>query len=253
MYHKVTALTPNRIAVTPESFREQQEYLARNYRIVSLDEVRRWVRGETALPPRAVLLTFDDGYRDNLEVAYPILKRFGHTATIFVPTDFVGSSTPLPHDLALLPTRNPTLSWEQLRGLRGVFEVGSHACSHRPLTRIPLDEARREIFDSKRKLEDQIECPVYAFSYPKGSIGDFSPVLEDILRDAGYELGFTTIAAINRVGINPLRIARHNVEDYGISYFSALLDGSAELLGLKDSRLGYHAKSTINRLRRRAV
>jgi peptidoglycan/xylan/chitin deacetylase (PgdA/CDA1 family) len=149
--------------------------------------------------------------------------------------------------------QNPTLSWTELRALRGVFEIGSHACSHRPLSRIPPDAARREILESKQKLEEQLGCPVYAFSYPKGSVGDFNPRLEQAVRAAGYELAFTTIPAINRAGANPLRIARHNVEDYGIPYFSALLDGSAELLRLKDTRVGYRAKLTINRLRHQSA
>jgi peptidoglycan/xylan/chitin deacetylase (PgdA/CDA1 family) len=252
MYHKVTAVRPNRIAVTPDSFVAQQEFLARNYRVVSLEAVRRWFRGEEELPARATLLTFDDGYLDNLEIAHPVLERLGHPAAIFVPTDFIGSATPLPHD-AGLPVRNATVNWEQLGALRGVFEIGSHACSHRPLTRVPFADARREIVASKRMLEERLGQPVYAFSYPKGSIGDFNPRLEEAVRAAGYELAFTTIPAINRADARALGIARHNVEDYGLPYFAALLDGRAELLRLKDTRLGYRAKLTLNRLRRRSA
>lgn len=252
MYHKVTPVRPNSIAVSPESFEAQQRFLAVHYQVVALSDVRRWFLGEAPLPRRAVLLTFDDGYRNNLEFAHPVLSELGHAATIFVPTDFVGSSMPLPHD-ARLPVPNPTLTWDELAALQDVFEIGSHACSHRVLTQLPLDQAKREIEESKRLLERRLGRPVYAFSYPKGSIGDFSPALEAAVRDAGYDLAFTTIPAVNRAGANPLRIARHNVEDYGLRYFAGLLDGSAELLRLKDTRLGYQAKSALNRMRNRTA
>src|SRR3954447_19379433 len=114
MYHKVTAARPNSIAVSPESFEAQQRFLGEHYSVVSLQAVRQRCRGEAALPRRAVLLTFDDGYADNLEIAMPILSAAGHPAAIFVPTDFVGSSKPLPHD-ARLSVPNPTLTWDQLR------------------------------------------------------------------------------------------------------------------------------------------
>lgn len=249
MYHKVTDVRPNRIAVTRQSFIDQQAHLARHYNVVSLKEVHRNVRGDGELPARAVLLTFDDGYRDNLEIAHPVLERFGHSATIFVPTDFIGSTIPLPHDTGL-SAPNPTLTWNELRALHGVFSIGSHGCSHQVLTRLPAAETTRQMVQSKRLLEEQIRSPVYAFSYPKGSIGDFDIRHEEGLRAAGYELAFTTLPGVNRPGFSPLRIRRHNVEDYGIDYFSALLDGSAELLAVKDTRLGYRLKSTVNRLRR---
>jgi hypothetical protein len=82
-----------------------------------------------------------------------------------------------------------------------------------------------------------------------GSIGDFDLRLEGVVRAAGYEVAFTTLPGVNRSGFEPMRIRRHNVEDYGLDYFKALLDGSAELLALKDTRVGYRVKRTVNQLR----
>jgi peptidoglycan/xylan/chitin deacetylase (PgdA/CDA1 family) len=247
MYHKVTDARPNSIAVGVASFAEQQRFLRENYEVVPLEAVRRWIRDGEALPPRAVLLTFDDGYRDNLLNAYPILAQHGHPAALFLPTSFVGSRDPLPHDRHL-PVANPTLDWDQVRSMLDVFEVGSHGRNHRVLTRLPAEEARREIFESKRELEERLETPVSAFSYPKGSIGDFSPQIEGFVREAGFEIAFATLPGIvRRERANPLALRRHNVEDYGLGYFRALLDGSADLLAIKDTKAGYRLKQLVNR------
>ena len=251
MYHKVTADAPNTVFVAPESFAAQQAYLRDNYTVISLDELEAHIESGRELPKRAVLITFDDGYLNNLEIAMPVLADYGHRAVLFVPTDYVGSDKPLPHD-ERLPARNPTLSWEQLRSAAegDVFEVGSHAASHRPLTSIPLDAAEQEIRESKRLLEEKLECTIRAFSFPKGSIGDFSPALQDIVREE-YKYSFTTLPGINRAGFDPQEIRRHNVEDYGLDYFEALLCGDAEILAVKDTRVGYSVKHSLNRARGR--
>lgn len=252
MYHKITDVRPNSIAVGVEDFSAQQELLAADYKVVPLTVILDHVWSGARLPERAVLLTFDDGYRDNLLNARPILERHGHAAVVFVPTSFVGTRGHLPHD-SRLATPNQTMDWDELRALGPLFEVGSHGRSHRVLTRMPLAEARAEIVTSKRILEERLSRDVHAFSYPKGSIGDRSPALDAAVREAGYTLSFVTVPGVNAPGFDPLQIHRHNVEDYGLDYFRALLDGSAALLGAKDTRVGYGAKLLINRVRGRAL
>jgi peptidoglycan/xylan/chitin deacetylase (PgdA/CDA1 family) len=246
MYHKITDTAPNSIAVSVTSFAEQQRFLRDYYAVVSLEQVRRWFFQNEPLPARAVLLTFDDGYRDNLLNAYPILARYGHPAVLFVPTSFVGSTRPLPHDHGFPP--NPTLNWDEIRQMLDLFEVGAHGCTHRVLTRIPSKEAHDEIVNSKRAIEARLNLAVRAFSYPKGSIRDFSPELEKYVRHAGFDIAFTTRPGIVRHGsANPLALRRHNVEDYGLAYFRALLDGSANLLAIKDTLPGYWFKELLHR------
>lgn len=245
MYHKVTDRRPNSIAVGTAAFAEQQGFLQEYYKVVSLDAVRSWLSEGTPLPPRAVLLTFDDGYFDNLENAYPILHRYSHPAVLFVPTSFVGSAEPLPHDRGL-PVSNPTVTWSELRDMLDIFAVGSHGRTHRVLTALPPPEARSEIARSKQELEENLGVTVRAFSYPKGSIGDFSPRVEEYVAEAGYDMAFATLPGINRPGrSNPLALRRHNVEDYGLGFFRALLDGSGDLLALKDTRAGYRLKQLV--------
>jgi peptidoglycan/xylan/chitin deacetylase (PgdA/CDA1 family) len=213
--------------------------------VVSLEQVREHFASDRRLPAKAVLLTFDDGYENNLSAAYPTLKEFGHSAVIFPALDFMGGGI-LPHDRHLA-TENVTLGWDDLKSMLDVFDVGSHACSHRTLTSLSPAEATEELRRSKETLESRLEQPIVAFSYPKGSIGDFNQETDRAVRDAGYELVFTTLPGTNLPPMDPFHLRRHNVEDFGLRFFKSLLDGSGDLLALKDTRLGYAAKARLRK------
>ena len=115
----------------------------------------------TPLPPQAVLITFDDGYRDNLKNAAPILQRYGYPAVVFVPVGYLAGARPLPHDehLASRGIVNPPLDWEELAELEACgVRVESHGIGHRPLADLEVDEAAREITLSKLRLEDRLSA-----------------------------------------------------------------------------------------------
>ncbi len=99
MYHKVNDRPENPISVPIGLFDEQMAVLRElGYQVVSLDDVLDHVAGITPLPPGAVLITFDDGYRDILENALPVLRRHGYPAVIFVPIGYLDDARPLPHE-----------------------------------------------------------------------------------------------------------------------------------------------------------
>src|SRR5919204_3403839 len=112
MYHKVNDVDGNPVTVAPALFDEQMSQLRElRYAVVSLEDVlAHYVEG-APLPPRAVLISFDDGYLDNLENALPILERHGYPAVLFVPIGYLDERRPLPHDehLASQGFVNPTL------------------------------------------------------------------------------------------------------------------------------------------------
>jgi len=97
-YHRVMDLAhperprPASVSATPEAFARQMQHLARRFRVVSAPEVLSAFRGETTLPQRAVLVTFDDAYHDFGEYAWPVMRRLGLPATVFVPTAFPDSA-----------------------------------------------------------------------------------------------------------------------------------------------------------------
>jgi peptidoglycan/xylan/chitin deacetylase (PgdA/CDA1 family) len=95
MYHRVAELQedPWGLVVTPDTFEQQLAYLKRNYRTMALDELVQGLRSGK-LPDNAVAITFDDGYRDNLVHAKPLLAHYGLSATLFLATGWVGSSVP---------------------------------------------------------------------------------------------------------------------------------------------------------------
>ena len=120
MYHKVNDLPDNPTTVPIAVFDEQLERLAElGYNVVDLEAVLDHYTVGTPLPEKAVLITFDDGYRDVLDNALPVLQRHGYPAVIFIPVAYMEDDTPLPHETHLVERgmRNPTLDWDLMREL----------------------------------------------------------------------------------------------------------------------------------------
>jgi len=250
MYHKVNDVAGNTVTVTPSQFDEQMAQLAElDYTVVSLDDVIAHYLDHRPLPPHAVLITFDDGYLDNLENAVPILQRYGHPAVLFAPIAYLAGGRPLPHDehLAAHGIVNRTLGWDQLADLeRTGVRVESHGIGHRPLADLEVDEATREITLSKLRLEEALGRPVRAFAYVKGSEAHYRPVHLSLLRQAGYDVAFTSISGGNGPQTDPLQLHRYNVEPYPPRTFELVLSGACDLIALKDTVAGTHARRWFN-------
>jgi peptidoglycan/xylan/chitin deacetylase (PgdA/CDA1 family) len=216
---------------------------------VSLGQVRDHYVDGAALPNGAVLITFDDGYRDNLANAVPILQRYGYPAVLFVPIGYLGGRRPLPHDehLAVRGIVNPTLDWSELAELEDAgVRIESHGIGHRPLADLEVDEAAREITLSKLRLEEALGRPVRAFAYVKGSEAHYRLVHLSLLRQAGYDIAFTSISGANGPGTDPLQLHRYNVEPYPSRTFELVLSGACDLIAVKDTIAGTHARRLFN-------
>jgi peptidoglycan/xylan/chitin deacetylase (PgdA/CDA1 family) len=250
MYHKVNDLPGNPLTVPVSLFDEQLAQLRElGYNVVALDDVLAFYRNGDLLPPRPVLITFDDGYRDNLEHAAPILARYGYPAVLFVSLAFLDDRSPLPHEERLTARGlvNPTVDWSELPELEAAgVRVESHGISHRPLAQLTVDEAAREIVLSKLRLEQRLGRPVRSFAYVKGSEAHYRPVHLSLLRQAGYELAFTSVSGSNDGSSDPLRLHRYNVEPYAARTFELVLSGACDLIGVKDTVAGTHARRLLN-------
>ncbi len=250
MYHKVNDVPGNSVTVPVGLFDEQMAQLREfGYTAVSLDDVLEHYVGGAPLPPGAVLITFDDGYRDNLENAVPILQRYGYPAVLFCPIGYFGGERPLPHDehLAARGIVNSTLDWDDLADLeRAGVRVESHGIGHRPLADLEVDEAAREITLSKLRLEEALGRPVRAFAYVKGSEAHYRLVHLSLLRQAGYDLAFTSISGSNGPRTDPLQLHRYNVEPYPARTFELVLSGACDLIAVKDTVAGTHARRLFN-------
>ena len=250
MYHKVNDQPGNTVTVPLGAFDEQMAQLGElGYTPVSLDDVIAHYTRHVPLPPQAVLITFDDGYRDNLENAVPILLRYGYPAVLFIPIGYLGASRPLPHDehLAVRGVRNRTLDWGDLAELEQAgVRIESHGIGHRPLADLEVDEAAREITLSKLRLEEVLGRPVRAFAYVKGSEAHYRPVHLSLLKQAGYDIAFTSISGGNGPASDPLQLHRYNVEPYPPRTFELVLSGACDLIALKDTVAGTHARRLFN-------
>jgi peptidoglycan/xylan/chitin deacetylase (PgdA/CDA1 family) len=250
MYHKVNDVDGNSVTVPVGLFDEQMAQLREfGYTPVALDSVIDHYVDGTPLPLGAVLITFDDGYRDNLANAVPILQRYGYPAVLFVPIGYLGGRRPLPHDehLAVRGIVNPTLDWSELAELEDAgVRIESHGIGHRPLADLEVDEAAREITLSKLRLEEALGRPVRAFAYVKGSEAHYRLVHLSLLRQAGYDIAFTSISGANGPGTDPLQLHRYNVEPYPSRTFELVLSGACDLIAVKDTIAGTHARRLFN-------
>jgi peptidoglycan/xylan/chitin deacetylase (PgdA/CDA1 family) len=250
MYHKVNDQPNNRMSMPVSLFDEQMAQLKKlGYVVVDLDAVLAHYVEDRPLPDGAVLITFDDGYLDNLENAAPVLHRHGYPAVQFVPLAYVGDRQPLPHEehLAAHGVLNPTVDWDQLGELERLgVRIESHGISHRPLADLELDEAAREIAISKLRLEERLGRPVRAFSFVKGSEAHYKQVHLSLVRQAGYDVAFTAVSGANTPSSDPLQLRRYNVEPYSQRTFELVLAGACDLIAVKDTVTGTRARRVFN-------
>jgi peptidoglycan/xylan/chitin deacetylase (PgdA/CDA1 family) len=247
MYHKVNDLSGNSLTVPIDLFRRQMRILRDENTVITPEQLTAVLRGDETLPERPVLITFDDGYRDNATNALPILSDLGLRALLFLATDFIGTDRTFPHDLGLT-VPNPALSWQEVERMGSVFALASHGCSHRVLTNLPFETARAEIHDSKAVIEQRTGAAVDFFSYPKGSVGHFDDRLAAVVAEAGYTNAFVTIPGRNHPTevIPGHAVRRYNCEPVGAWTYRRLLDGSCDAIRLKDTPRGARLKRRLN-------
>jgi peptidoglycan/xylan/chitin deacetylase (PgdA/CDA1 family) len=190
MYHRVVPTESPAMAryrVTPEAFEEQLQYLCdAGFYSITLEDWRLAMGERRPLPGRAVLITFDDDYHDFLTYAWPLLKRYGFSATVFLVTDAVGRANSWDH---VNGDEVPLLGWQEIRQLRdeGV-EFGSHSASHRPLIGLSHAEVVREGARSRAILGRELGVPIKAFAYP---YGDVDQVVQHLIGACGYIYGLS--------------------------------------------------------------
>jgi peptidoglycan/xylan/chitin deacetylase (PgdA/CDA1 family) len=196
MYHSIsTADEPPcrpyfRTVTHPRVFRRHMEILARKgYRTATLGAARERLRNGAAESEKLIVLTFDDGYADFYSDAYPLLSRYGYTATVFLPTAYIANEARTFNDTVCL-------TWSQVRDLhRAGVEVGSHTVTHPQLADLSESDVEREVRFSKAEIEDRIGCAVISFAYPfafPDHRAGFKGTLDRLLAEAGYQVGVCT-------------------------------------------------------------
>jgi peptidoglycan/xylan/chitin deacetylase (PgdA/CDA1 family) len=188
-YHKIGEPTgggyPTWNYVSEETFVAHLSHLRdHDWTVIDLDAALAGLERPETLPPRAALLTFDDGYQTMLTVAAPLLERFGYPGVVFVPTEYIGGRNRW--DEWIEPDE-PICSWDELRALESAaVSVQAHSVTHRAFSDLTMDEIRAEIRRSKQALEEGLGRPVELFAYPYGDFGTEREAVDEALRHAGF-------------------------------------------------------------------
>jgi peptidoglycan/xylan/chitin deacetylase (PgdA/CDA1 family)/GT2 family glycosyltransferase len=198
----------DRYVVARRAFARQLRLLKLlGYRPVFFDEVAEDLRAGRLPPRRAVAITIDDGYRDNLEVALPLLRRHGFKATIYLVTGKLGGVNDWSSDDAL--KQRPLLSWEQVKEMEGeVVRFGAHTRTHPALPALPSERLAEELRGSREDLTERLGKSVPDFAYPYGELD------EEVVAAVG-EAGFTAACTVEPrlagPSEDPVRIPRIEV------------------------------------------
>jgi len=208
MYHRVSdSLNYDQLTVSPKLFDTQMEYLSKNYNVISIDAAVGSLFTDKS-NNNSVVITFDDGYLDNLENALPILNKYNLAATIYVTTDFCEQVKS--HSRYKGEHKRLHLDWDEVRKLNDQdnITIGSHTLSHPYLSRINDSESEREIKKSKEIIESELDSTITHFCYPAGDYGQREI---DYIKQAGYESAVTVSPGKNRNTISPFEINRTEV------------------------------------------
>jgi peptidoglycan/xylan/chitin deacetylase (PgdA/CDA1 family) len=189
-YHRVSN-DEDELAVSPTRFQAHMEALAAaDVTVVDVGSAAQLLN--EGANGRYVCLTFDDGYRDNLEHAVPVLERLQIPAEIYLATKVIDGDA----QFDWYRQQPPLLSWDEIRDLarRPLFSFGAQTRTHPILPRLREDDAWEEVSGSKRDLEEQLDGPVTSFCYPGGL---FRQREVELVRRAGYTVGFTCEPGVN--------------------------------------------------------
>lgn len=219
-----------RITVPPVLFEKQIRFLlALKYSIVSMDDLLDCVSGVKDMDSKKIVLTFDDGFGDNFDYGYPILKVNRLTAVYFVSTDYIGSGNKFPWYASDSVYGKP-LTWEKVSRLSSEgMTIGSHTCSHQNLGDIcdSVDKLENELKISRQILENKLNREVRYFAYPFGCKDSYNKVTQDYLKNSGYKAACVNIFGINKRGDNVFELKRTRIDwNDGLFKFRMKLEGA---------------------------
>jgi peptidoglycan/xylan/chitin deacetylase (PgdA/CDA1 family) len=212
MYHAFgrNGETASRYVLPIRKFSVQMWLLKRlNYHVISLEEYLKFLSDSHLPPERSIIITIDDGYKDNYSLAYAVLKRFGFQATIFLVSHHLGKTNQWDKN-SVLTGRVLVDQREAKEMQRDAISFGSHTCTHPFLTKLSEQKIQEEICQSKVDLEQSIGIPIRLFSYP---YGDYDPKVAAAVQGAGFEAACTTDLGLNMLQTSVFIL--HRTEIFG--------------------------------------
>ncbi len=232
-YHRFGEIARDPFCLSRREFEAQVRFLAETKRAIGLDELRRFVAGETALPAGAALVTIDDGFASTFTEALPVLRDHRVPAVAFATASLVENAE------AARAHPERAMTWDELGRLaEGGIATGAHGYEHVSLGRMSRDAAFEQGARARELLERRLGRPVDSFAYPYGTLRDFNAGSRGALAEAGYALVFTSQHGAVQAGQDPHELPRIKVESGDSSrLFAALCDGAMDAWRLIDSAL----------------
>lgn len=239
MYHSISNNNLNTIHpyyqtnTSPAAFSDQIKYLyENNYTVIPLDDIERYLTSTGSIlqenDKKYVVITFDDGFRDFYKEAFPVLQKYSFTATVFLPTSFIGEKRSKFKEIECL-------NWGEVRELysRNIF-FGSHTVNHPELRHLKKVEIEDELQKSKEIIEDKLGSRIKSFSYPFAfpeEDKDFVIYLKSVLLKCGYKNGVSTIIGTTHTQDDILFLTRVPVNSSDDMFlFKAKLNGGYDWL-----------------------
>jgi peptidoglycan/xylan/chitin deacetylase (PgdA/CDA1 family) len=198
-YHRIGE--PDVLTRSLEDFKADIKYLARRYECISLFELCRRLKAKERFTRPIAVITFDDGYRDNLLQAVPVLQEAKVPATFFVSTGYIGTDREFPHDSRRCECTRctyPKLTWDDVRHMEELgFEIGSHTVEHTDLGKVTEEVAEWEMRESLKKLNEELGTAPRPFSFPWGKPENVPPWGAKLAERAGYYCSCTAFGGSN--------------------------------------------------------
>lgn len=218
-YHRFSETKRDKMTVTVAAFEEQMKLLKdRGYHVITLDQLFDFLDFKKQLPRRSVVLTIDDGWRSAYDMAFPILKKYGYPATLFVYTDLITGS-------------KKTLSWELLLEMaNNGIDIQCHTKTHRNLAILKEKESfkdyyeslDKEIFEAARIIKEKMNKDVNYFAYPYGTTNH---LIIALLKKYGFRGAFTVKHGGNPFFVNNYAVNRTMIYgDFDLTQFEKKLD-----------------------------
>jgi len=253
MYHSITDQDESsvhayyRTTTSPGRFAGQLKFLqGEGYTSCSLAHAMNLLQTKAPTREKLVVITFDDGYSDFYRHAFPVLQQYGFSATVFLPTAYIG-------DTPISFKGKDCLTWAEVRELNKFgIRFGSHTVTHPQLRELSVRSINNEVVNSKAAIEENLGSAVDSFAYPYAfpqADTDFRKMLRDSLCRAGYQNGVSTVVGRANCASEPLFLERlpvNTCDDNAL--FRAKLAGAYDWIA-QPQRLLKMAKRRAARLR----
>lgn len=196
MYHKIDE-TNEFYTLKIDELRWQMQYLKdNNYKIISLNSLIEKIKNNEKIDYKTIVITFDDGHRDNFINAYPILIQYNYPATIFLSTGLLGD--------------NKMLSWDEIKQMyNNGIDFEPHTQNHVRLTQLNDDQIKEEILKSKQDIEHNLNKKCLSFAYPWGS---FNKNIIKILKELGFNSAVTVKYGFANKNSNLYELPRNSID-----------------------------------------